>query len=205
MDILQHTLGIMIHPDSEWKAIRAQRKSSHMDVFASHVPLLALIPTVSAYIGVTQVGWAIGDGEVVKLTAMSAATLCAMTYLSLLVGIYIFGEFINWMERTFGVSDSPEERHYEGMALAVYVTTPLMLAGIANLYPALWVVATAMAIAGAYAVYLIYEGIPILMNIPEERGFIFASSVITAGLVLLVTVLVGSVILWTMGVGPVYI
>ena len=144
MDILQHTLGIILHPDSEWKAIREQRKSSHMDVFASHVPLLALIPAVSAYIGVTQVGWSIGDGEVVKLTTVSAATLCAMTYLSLLVGIYIFGEFINWMERSFGVRDNPEERHYEGTALAVYVTTPILLAGIANLYPSIWFVTAAM-------------------------------------------------------------
>jgi hypothetical protein len=42
------------------------------------------------------------------------------------------------------------------------------------------------------------------MNIPKERGFIYASSVITVGLVLAVVVLVSTVIVWGSGLGPVY-
>jgi len=40
------------------------------------------------------------------------------------------------------------------------------------------------------------------MNIPEEKGFIYASSVVTAGLVLLVALMASSVILWSLGFGP---
>jgi hypothetical protein len=40
------------------------------------------------------------------------------------------------------------------------------------------------------------------MNIPEEKGFIYASSVVTAGLVLLVALMGSSVILWSLGFGP---
>ena len=80
----------------------------------------------------------------------------------------------------------------------------MMLAGIILLYPQLWVVASVFIVAACYSVYLIYEGIPILMNIPKERGFIYASSVITVGLVLAVVVLVATVIVWGSGFGPVY-
>lgn len=203
MGFLQHTLGILIHPASEWKAIRNE-KNSFLQVFVSHVPLLALIPSVCAYIGVTQVGWTVGDGDPVRLTPASAASLCALTYVALLVGVYLLGEFINWMSKTYGVVDSDEKRHYEGTALAVYVSTPIMLAGVANLYPQLWLIVAAMGLAGAYAVYLIYEGIPILMNISRERAFMFASSIVTVGLVLMISVMMVTAVIWGMGVGPVY-
>jgi hypothetical protein len=202
--MLEHTLGIMLHPDSEWKAIRNE-KHSFKQVFMSHVPLLALIPVVSFFIGVTQVGWSIGGADPIKLTVLSALELCGLTYVALLIGVYVLGEFINWMAKTYGVRDSEERRHYEGTALAVYVTTPVFLVGIFGLYPDLWLNAAVTLIAGAYAVYLIYEGIPILMNISKEQAFMFASSVVTIGLVLMVMVRVGAVILWSLGVGPVYV
>lgn len=202
--MLEHTLGILLHPDSEWKAIRNE-KHSFKQVFISHVPLLALIPAVSFYIGVTQVGWSFGSGDPIKLTSMSALSLCGLTYLSLLVGVYLLGEFINWMAKTYGVKDSEERRHYEGTALAVYVTTPVFLVGIFGLYPNLWLNAAATFIAGAYAVYLIYEGIPILMDINKDQAFMYASSVVTIGLVLMVLVRVSAVIVWSVGLGPVYV
>lgn len=202
--MLEHTLGILLHPDSEWKAIRNE-KHSFKQVFISHVPLLALIPAVSFYIGVTQVGWSFGGGDPIKLTSMSALSLCGLTYLALLVGVYLLGEFINWMAKTYGVKDSEERRHYEGTALAVYVTTPVFLVGIFGLYPDLWLNAAVTLIAGAYAVYLIYEGIPILMDINKDQAFMYASSVVTIGLVLMVLVRVAAVIVWSVGVGPVYV
>ncbi|ODS24939.1 hypothetical protein AB835_01370 [Candidatus Endobugula sertula] len=204
MAFLEHTLGIMLHPDSEWKAIRSE-KHSFQQVFFSHVPLLALIPAVAFFIGVTQVGWSVGGGEPIKLTVLSAMELCGLTYFALLIGVFLLGEFINFMAKTYGVKDSDEKRHYEGTALAVYITTPVFLAGIFGIYPDIWVNAIATGIAGAYAVYLVYEGIPILMNISKEQAFLYASSVVTVGLVLMVVVRVVAVILWNIGIGPVYV
>jgi hypothetical protein len=55
-----------------------------------------------------------------------------------------------------------------------------------------------------YSVYLLYTGVPIIMHIPEEKGFIYSSSVVTCGLILLVILMVGSVLLWSVGMGPMY-
>lgn len=204
MAVLEHTFGILLHPDSEWKSIRNERHS-FLQVFLSHVPFLALIPTIAAYFGVTMVGWSIGSGDAVRLTPSSALSLCAITYVSLLAGVFILGEFINWMSRTYGVRDAQEQRHYEGTALAVYCSVPLFFAGAFMLFPNIWLNAAVTCIAAAYAVYLVYEGIPILMNIDKERAFMYASSVVTVALVLLVSVRIGSVLLWGMGIGPVYV
>ncbi|WP_078085708.1 Yip1 family protein [Microbulbifer mangrovi] len=202
MRLLSHTIGIFTNPDKEWQAIRAD-KHSFLQVFFSHVPILALIPCIAGYIGVTQVGFELG-GHVSKLTPASGGSLAVITYIALLVGIYLVGEFINWMAKAYGVEGDEPTRHYEGTALAVFITTPVLLAGIVMLYPHLWLVVTVMGLAGIYSVYLLYEGIPILMNMSKERAFLYASAVLTIGLVGLVTIMICSVIIWTMGVGPVY-
>ena len=204
MAMLQHTLGMFINPDREWQRIRNEQHS-FLKVYWTHVPLLALIPVVCAYFGVTQQGWSIGSGGIVKLTSDSALILSGFAYLAQLVAVYVLGEYINWMSQSFGVADDAPKRHYEGTALAVYSAAPMMLAGVVLLWPELWVVAGVFIIAACYSVYLIYEGIPILMNIPKERGFIYASSVITVGLVLAVVVMVTTVIIWSSGMGPIYI
>ncbi len=204
MAILDHTLGILLNPDNEWKLIREQRETFR-GVFLTHVPFLALIPVISAFYGVTQVGWSIGDGTPVKLSIGSAISLCALTYVALLAGVFILGEFINWMSRTYGVQGPEDRVHYDGTALAVFITTPLFLVGIFLVYPVLWLNALVMVVAGCYSVYLIYEGIPILMNIDKDRAFMYASSVITIGLVLMVTAMIGTVLIWGMGIGPEFV
>lgn len=203
MAMLQHTVGVFINPDKEWQRIRDERHS-YLQVYLVHTPLLALIPVIAAWFGVTQVGWSVGSGGVVKLTSESALWLCIGAYFAQLGVIYALGEYIHWMSRSFGVSGDRAQRHYGSMAMAVYSAAPLMVAGVALVYPHLWLVASVFLIAGAYSVYLVYEGIPILMNIPKERGFIYSSSVITVALVLAVVVLAGTVIVWGMGLGPVY-
>ena len=54
----------------------------------------------------------------------------------------------------------------------------------------------------AYTVYLLYTGVPVMMGVNQERGFLFASAVLAVGLVMLVAVLGVMAMLWSMGIGP---
>src|SRR5690606_189239 len=72
------------------------------------------------------------------------------------------------------------------------------------LYPDLWLAMIAGTVAICYTTYLLYQGIPIFMGIPEEEGFLFASSILAVGLVVLVGMMATAVIFWGLGVGPVY-
>ena len=58
--------------------------------------------------------------------------------------------------------------------------------------------------AAAYPLYLLYIGIPIVYDIPKERGFMFASATVAVGLVLMVALLGATVSLWEMGAMPVF-
>lgn len=196
---LAHSIGLFTHPDREWQEIRKDSESLPR-LYFGHVLLLALIPAIASYIGTTQVGWQIGDGQLIKLTPFSAASLCVLFYGAIIASIYILGRFIDFFAATYGVAKGKPF----GVTLAAYTATPLLLAGVSAAYPSVWLNVLLGLIAMSYAVYLLYEGLPILMSIPAERGFMFATSVLTVGLVMFVALLAMTVVIWSMGIGPVY-
>lgn len=197
--MINHVWGLFAHPDQEWQEIRGEQESiSHL--YLSHVLILAAIPAVSAYIGTTQVGWSFGGGEAVRLTATSALQMTIMSYLAMLAGVAVMGAFIHWMARTYDANPTLGD----SMVFAAYCATPLFIGGLAALYPNLWLGMAIGTAAVCYTAYLLYVGIPSFMNIPKEEGFMFSSSVLAVGLVVLVAIMAISVIIWGMGVGPVY-
>lgn len=198
--MIHHVWGLFTHPDQEWQDIRGEEESiSHM--YLTHILILAAIPAVSAYIGTTQVGWVIGKGDPVLLTPASALQMTVLSYLAMLVGVAVMGAFIHWMARTYDASPTLTEC----IVFAAYTATPLFIGGLAALYPHLWLGMVIGTAAICYTVYLLYVGIPTFMNIPQDEGFLFSSSVLAVGLVVLVAMIAASVIFWGMGVGPVYI
>lgn len=197
---LTHSFGLLAHPDQEWEAIRNESESVTR-LYAGHILLLALIPAVAGFYGTSQVGWQIGDGQITRLSVGSALQLSVLFYAAMLAGIFVLGKFIDFFAATYDAV----ERTPRGVALAAYTSTPIFLIGVIAAYPNIWINMLAGLAAAAYAVYLLYEGLPILMKIPEDRGFMFASAVLTVGLVMFVALLAISVVIWSMGIGPVYV
>ena len=192
--MIHHVWGLFTHPDQEWQEIRGEEESiSHM--YLTHILILAAIPAISAYIGTTQVGWVVGGGDPVKLTQASALQMTVLTYLAMLAGVAVMGAFIHWMARTYDANPSLTQC----IVFAAYNATPLFIAGLAALYPHLWLGMIVGVAAISYTVYLLYVGIPTFMNIHKDEGFLFSSSVLAVGLVVLVAMIALSVILWGSG------
>lgn len=197
---LTHTFGLLTNPDQAWEAIRRESESVTR-LYTGHVLLLALIPALAGFIGTSQIGWQIGDGPVTRLSVSSAMSLSVLFYAAMLAGIFILGKFIDFFAATYDAVD----RTPRGVTMAAYTATPIFLIGVIAVYPNIWVNMAAGLVAIAYAVYLLYEGLPILMKIPEDRGFMFATAVLTVGLVMFVALLAISVVIWSMGIGPIYV
>jgi hypothetical protein len=198
--VLNHLWGLLSHPDQEWESIRNEPNTLSRHYLA-HTVILAAIPAVCGYIGATQIGWRIGDDPTIHLlTPESALQLCTLFYLAMITGVFVLGKFIDFLSITYQGDDHTAR----GVALASYTSTPLFVVGVIALFPVLWVNMLVAMLAIAYTVFLLYEGIPILMKIPSERGFMFASSVVTVGLVMLVGMMAITVIIWAVGVGPVF-
>ena len=73
-----------------------------------------------------------------------------------------------------------------------------------QLYPVLWLNFIVGLPALAYTVFLLYTGLPIMMEVSKDRAFLFSSAVIAVGMVMLVAILAATAILWGYGMAPVF-
>lgn len=197
--ILNHIWGLYAHPVEEWKTIDERHESLRFSL--SHILIVALIPCIAAYYASAHIGWSIGARETIVMAQSSAVVMAVAMYIGLIGGVLALSYLIHWMAKTFGAKPS----FTQSLELAAYTATPVLMSGIAAVYPELWFVSMVFLAGVAYSVYLLYAGVPILMHIPEERGFIYASSVVTGGLVLMVILMAGTAIAWTNGFGPTFV
>ena len=194
---LHHAIGLLARPRAGWKTIHERHHGVAASLF-SHTALFALIPALSSYFGTTRTGWQIGTGAAVRLTESSALSIAILYYVAMVVATISVAWVIGWMSRTYGASQSPGRCY----ALATFTATPLFLVGLMQLQPVLWLnLLVGLPVLG-YTVFIFYTGVPIMMEIPKERGILFASAVMAFGLVALVAPLVISVLLWSSGFGP---
>ncbi len=196
---IQHIIGLFSNPTNEWEKIREQQKSGDRSG-VGFVFILAAIPAISGYIGTTQVGWRIGVGDPIRITGESAISIAIIYYLALIIGVFSIGWVIHLMGKAYEV----EKPLPLCIALAAYTATPLFLIGIMQVYPVLWLNMLLGLPVLAYTVYLLYSGLPIMMEIPAERGFLYSSAILAVGLVALVSLLAMTALLWGMGLQPVF-
>ena len=196
---IQHIIGLFTDPTRTWERIRGEQAQQSSGI-PWHVFVLALVPAVSGYYGTTRVGWQIGVGEPIRITGDSALTIAVIYYVALVVGVFTIGWIIQQLAKAYEI-DKPLG---PCIALAAYTATPLFLIGVMELYPLLWLNLLLGLPALAYTVYLLYSGLPIMMEIPPEKGFVFSSAVLAVGLIALVALLAMTALLWGFGLQPVF-
>jgi len=196
--MLQHAFGILTRPSSEWNRLAELGENSRA-IMLLYPMLWAILPAVAWYFGTTQVGWTVGSGDnVIKLTEGSAKLISFLFYGGMVTCVAAIGYFIHWMSETYGAESSLTK----GILIASICATPLFIAGAVGFYPILWLDMLVGVFAISWSTYLLFTGIPVVMRIPETRGFLFASAVIGVALVILICLMVGSVMLWEWGATP---
>jgi hypothetical protein len=198
--MIQHTFGLLVRPTAQWRTVAAL-PDSRMTSLLLYPCILALLPAIAWYYGTTEIGWTVGDhSEPIRLTRESGRQICILFYITMLACVATIGYFIHWMAATYGAESSITR----GIVSAGLTATPLFIAGLAGFQPVLWLDMLIGVVAVCWSVYLMYLGIPIVMHIPKERGFLFASAVMAIAMVILICLMVGSVILWDFGAAPAF-
>ena len=198
--MIQHAVGLLLQPESQWRSIAALPNSTFRNLTLFPV-VFALLPAIAWYYGASVVGWSVGSREeIIRLTADSALQISILFYFAMVISVAVIGYFIHWMAETYGADSSLTK----GLVIAGLTATPLFLSGLVGFYPVLWIDMLVGVVAISWSVYLLYLGIPIVMAIPEERGFLFSSAVVAIGLVMFIVILVATVILWDFGAAPAF-
>jgi Yip1-like protein len=198
--MIQHTFGLLVKPSSQWQEI-AKLPEKSLNTLLLYPCIFAILPAVAWFYGTSQVGWTVGDaGDPIKLTVASARQISILFYFGMLGCVAAIGYFIHWMAHTYGADSTIAK----GIVIAGLTATPLFITGLVGFQPVLWVDLLIGVAAVSWSVYLLYLGIPIVMGIPEERGFLFSSAVLAISMVILICLMVGSVILWDLGAAPAF-
>ncbi len=199
--MIANIIGLMIRPKSQWQVI-AEKDEFSLFSACLYTAIFACLPAFAWYYGTTVVGWTVGDGDTTRLTSESAATITVLFYLCMVASVCAIGYMMHWMSETYSAGAANVSSVAKCISIASFTATPLFIVGAIGFIPVLWVSLVLGVLAACYAVYLLYLGIPIVMGISKERGFLYASAVIAFCLVLIIVIMGGSVIAWDMGAAP---
>jgi hypothetical protein len=174
MDLIERARAMVLNPEPTWTAIE-QETTDWQTLFVPYLATLALIPAVATFIAWSVLGFG-SFGVFVRLPVASGLGLMAVQYGMTLVMVYAWGWLIAMLAPSFG----GETRLINGLKLAVYASTPAMLAGVFGAMPGL----SFLTLVGAvYSLYLVYLGLPVLMKNPPEKSPFYLAVVAVVGLV----------------------
>lgn len=190
--------GFYTNPESTWNKI-ANLDEGALKRCLPYVILLAMLPPIAFVYGVTQTGWQITrGGDLFLMTVDSALQIGVLYYAALVAAVVGVGYMIHWMSKTYGATTIISK----GVMIAAFSATPLFILGVVAIYPVIWIALLAATFAAAHTVYLLYLGVPRVLRIDEDRGFMYATAIVAVGLVAVVATMGATVILWDMFAMP---
>lgn len=183
MDIVARAKAITINPAATWPVIDAEKHDAK-SLFVPYLLILAAIPAVASFIGLSLVGMG-GFGFSFRVPIASGLAMMVTTYILSLVMTFGIGWLASVLAPTFG----GQSNLVQGLKLAVFGSTPMMLAGVFNILPALSIVGLLVAL---YSLYVMYLGLPVLMKNPNEKTIpymvvLFIASIVSAVVLMSVT------------------
>ncbi len=191
MTLQDRVTKILTKPADEWRAIAAESADT-TSLIRDYAAPLAAVPAVCRLIGLTLVGVSVAFLGTYRVGIVQGLSLAVVSWIFSLVGVWIAAIVVEKLGPTFQSRGST----VDAMKLVVYAMTPVWIAGVLNLVPALGVLAI---LAGLYAIYLFYLGLPILMNTPSEK--VVPYMVVSALVIIVISVVLGVIAAAITGLG----
>jgi hypothetical protein len=178
MNLVDRAKKILLQPKAEWAVIAAEPHTVQ-DLYTQYVMILAAIPAVATFIGLSLIGYS-GFGFSYRVPIGSGIAYMVLSYVLTLGSVYVLALVIDGLAPTFG----GEKNLVQAMKVAAFAPTAAWLAGIFQILPALSI----LALLGLYSLYLLYTGLAPLMKVPEEKAVPYTAIVIIAVLVIWVVI-----------------
>ncbi|HEY9246097.1 MAG TPA: Yip1 family protein [Candidatus Methanoperedens sp.] len=179
MNQIDRAIGILKSPQTELVKVKSEQINK-IDIIRQYIAILALIPAVAYIIGMGFVGINVGFVSI-KYPIQNAIIGGIFTYILSIVEVYILGFVINALAPNFASKQNEDQ----AMKLAAYAATAPLVGGIFNIIPMLSFISLIFVL---YGFYILYLGIPILMETPQ------ANTIAYTIIIIVVTVIISIVI-----------
>jgi hypothetical protein len=152
--------AMLVDSPAEWAKIEAEPGDA-AHVLTSYAAFWALIPALCGFVGACVVGVVLPGGAIARTPMLAGLFGAVFGYVMMCGAVLVLGLLIQLLAPRF---DS--RRDFNGaFKLAVYSYTPLWLAGIFLLAPGL----RFLLFTAFYGVYLVWSGLPVLLQTPAPR------------------------------------
>lgn len=169
--LITRVKAILMSPKTEWPVIKAEA-SNISGIYKSQVIPLAAIGPLASLIGSLTFG--IGAlGITYRPSILGAVSTALVSYVLTLIMVFVLALVINALAPQFGAV----KNQTAAFKVAAYGGTAGWVAGIFGILPAL----SFFALLGVlYSLYLIYLGLPVLMNAPQDKAGVYTAVVVVA-------------------------
>lgn len=188
---------VLFKPTTVFEELSDADPEPHV-MFLKYVLWLAMLPPIFAYIGASNFGWRLGAAQPLFIPADDLILISIAYFFALLFGFVSAAIVAQWMASTYGA------RHSLGVHLALIsiIAAPMVAGSLMHLFPHVFLNIVGLIPTLIWSMYLLYRGLPIVLNISPERGMLMASALIGYLLVGAVSLLGLTVALWGRGIGP---
>lgn len=191
--IADRAKNVLLKPKETLAAVKDERPS--MQDLIVYVAIVALPTLIGIIIGHGVVGIRWGLFHHFRVPMHLAVAWGIMQYILLIIGVIIFGYIVNMLAPSF----SSKQDQTQATKLVAYAATPGLVAGILYILPPL---AILVFLASLYGLYILYLGIPVLMETPEDKRLIYLIVAIIVYIVIMAVVgWITSAVMWGL-IGP---
>ncbi|GBD91458.1 inner membrane protein YohC [bacterium BMS3Abin04] len=174
MNIVERAKNILLKPKEEWEVIKNEETTVNA-LFTQYAVILAAIPAVAGLLGYSVFGMNFGF-KTFRMPITTSFGWAVLTYILMLVGIYLIGFLIDTFAPTFGSTKNLTQ----SMKVAVYAYTASWVGGIFYIFP---VLSFLVMLAGIYSLVLMYMGLKRVKDVPQEKMLGYFITVIVIAII----------------------
>ncbi|MBP1748878.1 MAG: hypothetical protein H6Q52_1417 [Deltaproteobacteria bacterium] len=160
MNLVERAKSIMFKPSETWMVVKNEQ-TTIKELFVSYAAILAIIPAAAAFIGMSLIGTSM-LGMHFRIPFVAGLVHAVLSYVLSLVGVYVVAFIIDALAPSF----NSRKDMLLAAKLAVFAFTPAWVGGIFMIIPMLGILTV---LASLYGLYILYVGLPILMDTPKEK------------------------------------
>lgn len=192
MNLVERAKNILITPKTEWAVIKNE-ESTVADLFTKYAMILALIPVIATFIGQSLVGISMGPFGSFKIPVSNGLIYAIVYYILSLAGVYLIAFVIDALAPSFGSTKNMSA----SLKVAVYSYTAAWIAGIFGIIPVLGI----LGLLGLYSLHLMYLGLQIVKDTPQDKliGYLIVVIIIAIVVYFVIGMIVAAVALPSLG------
>jgi hypothetical protein len=175
MSLIDRVKNIIVTPKSEWPVIDRE-PGDVVYIFTNYVAILAAIPAICGFIGLSIVGMSVPGLGSVRMPVASGLLNAIVSYLFTFVSVYVVALIVDALAPTF----SGRKNFESALKVTAYSYTPFWICGIFLLIPGL----RFLTILGLYGFYLLWLGLPLLMKSPQDKSLGYTAAVVIVAIVI---------------------